>query len=156
MTPFDFDLISPARRRQRSELQSAKQVELCVRSFQFTAIPALTAFLTVCLCILLVGCPGPKFNPPPSVTPSPTQTPTLTPSPTATPTPPPTPLPEAIIPYSHKDVARLFSGVEVHSQVESGLGDVASVERRALDSYVLDLQVHVRVPKAAQTIAELS
>jgi hypothetical protein len=65
-------------------------------------------------------------------------------------------LPEAIIPYSHKDVARLFSGVEVHSQVESGLGDIASVERQALDSYVLDLQVHVRVPKAAQSIAELS
>jgi len=65
-------------------------------------------------------------------------------------------LPEAIIPYSHKEVARLFSGVEVHSQVESAIGDIASVERRALDSYVLDLQVHVRVPKAAQTIAELS
>lgn len=108
------------------------------------------------ICILLAGCPGPKFNPPPSVTPSPTPTPTVTPSPIATPTPPPTPLPEAIIPYSHKEVARLFSGVEVHSRVESGLGDVASVERRALDSYVLDLQVHVRVPKAAQTIAELS
>jgi glycosyl hydrolase group 75 (putative chitosanase) len=107
-------------------------------------------------CILLAGCPGPKFNPPPSVTPSPTPTPTVTPSPVPTPTPPPTPLPEAIIPYSHKEVARLFSGVEVHSRVESGLGDIASVERRALDSYVLDLQVHVRVPKAAQTIAELS
>ena len=146
-------------RRQRSELQRAKQVELCVRDSPFTAItafPALTAFLTVCLCILLAGCPGPKFNPPPSVTPSPTPTPAVTPSPTATPTPLPTPLPEAIIPYSHKDVARLFSGVEVHSQVESGLGDIASVERQALDSYVLDLQVHVRVPKAAQTIAELS
>jgi hypothetical protein len=53
-------------------------------------------------------------------------------------------------------VARLFNGVEVHSQVESGIGDIASVERRALDSYVLDLQVRVRVPKAAQTVAELS
>jgi hypothetical protein len=112
--------------------------------------------LALLTCILFAACPGPKFNPPPSVTPSPTPTATATPSPTATPTPPPTPLPEAIIPYSHKEVARLFSGVEVHSQVESGLGDIASVERRALDSYVLDLQVHVRVPKAAQTIAELS
>jgi hypothetical protein len=149
-----FDLVTPARCRQHSELQSPKQVQLCVRNLPFTAIPALTAFLPVCLCILLAGCPGPKFNPPPSVTPSPTPTPTVTPSPT--PTPAPTPLPEAIIPYSRKEVARLFSGVEVHSQVESGLGDIASVERKALDSYVLDLQVHVRVPKAAQTIAELS
>jgi hypothetical protein len=102
------------------------------------------------ICIFVAGCPGPKFNPPPSVSPSPT--PTGTPIPTPT----PTPLPEAIIPYSHKEVARLFSGVEVHSQVESGIGDIASVERKALDSYVLDLQVQVRVPKAAQTIQELS
>ena len=151
-----LDLVNPTRCRQRSELQSAKPVELRVRPFPFLALSALTAFLSVSTCILLAGCPGPKFNPPPSVTPSPTPTPTVTPSPVPTPTPPPTPLPEAIIPYSHKEVARLFSGVEVHSQVESGLGDIASVERRALDSYVLDLQVHVRVPKAAQTMAELS
>ena len=103
-------------------------------------------------CIFLAGCPGPKFNPPPSVSPSPS--PTATPVPTATPTP--TPLPEAIIPYSHREVARLFNGVEVHSQVESGIGDIASIERKALDSYVLDLQVQLRVPKAAQTIQELS
>ena len=50
----------------------------------------------------------------------------------------------------------MFNGVEVHSQVESGIGDIAAVERKALDSYVLDLQVQVRVPKAAQTIQELS
>jgi len=120
----------------------------------FPARPPKSAGLALLTCLLLAGCPGPKFNPPPSVTPSPTPTATVTPPPTPTPTP--TPLPEAIIPYSHKEVARLFSGVEVHSQVESGLGDIASVERRALDSYVLDLQVHVRVPKAAQTISELS
>src|ERR1700758_3035895 len=110
-----FDLLPPAPRRQPSELQSAKPVELCVRTFPlpaFPAFPALSAFLTVCLCILLAGCPGPKFNPPPSVTPSPTPTPTVTPVPTPTPTP--TPLPEAIIPYSHKEVAPLFFGGEGH------------------------------------------
>jgi hypothetical protein len=135
-------------------LLSSLSALLRFRSLPVPAVPAFTALFVSCT--LLAGCPGPKFNPPPSVTPSPTPTPTLTPSPVPTPTPSPTPLPEAIIPYSHKEVARLFSGVEVHSQVESGLGDIASVERRALDSYVLDLQVHVRVPKAAQTIAELS
>ena len=110
--------------------------------------------LLLLTCLLLAGCPGPKFNPPPSASPSPTPSLTVTPPPTPTPTP--TPLPEAIIPYSHKEVARLFNGVEVHSHVESGIGDIASVERRMLDSYVLDLQVQVRVPKAAQTIQELS
>jgi hypothetical protein len=116
------------------------------------ALGGLSALLLTCL--LLAGCPGPKFNPPPSASPSPTPSLTVTPPPTPTPTP--TPLPEAIIPYSHKEVARLFNGVEVHSHVESGIGDIASVERRMLDSYVLDLQVQVRVPKAAQTIQELS
>jgi hypothetical protein len=114
----------------------------------------LLRFLVVWSCMLVAGCPGPKFNLPPSVSPSPTPTPSPTPIPTPTPTP--TPLPEAIIPYSHKEVARLFNGVEVHSQVESGIGDIAAAERRALDSYVLDLQVKVRVPKAAQTVEELS
>ena len=123
-------------------------------TFHLSLFTCLPIFLAVLLCLLLAGCPGPKFNPPPSVSPSPTPSPAVTPPPT--PTPAPTPLPEAIIPYSHKEVARLFSGVEVHAQVESGIGDIASVERRALDSYLLDLQVHVRVPKAAQTIAELS
>jgi hypothetical protein len=116
----------------------------------------LLSALNVLICISLSGCPGPKFNPPPSVSPPSTPTPSSTPTPAPTPTPPPTPLPEAIIPYSHKEVARLFNGVEVHSQVESGVGDVAAAERRALDSYVLDLQVRVRVPKAAQTIEEVS
>src|SRR5580704_17466254 len=120
---------------------------------EYWSIGKLTGPLLLA-CIFLAGCPGPKFNPPPSVSPPPTPSPTATPVPTPTPTP--TPLPEAIIPYSHKEVARLFNGVEVHSQVESGIGDIAAVERKALDSYVLDLQVQVRVPKAAQTIQELS
>src|SRR5580700_3768704 len=123
-------------------------------TFHLSLFTCLPIFLAVLICLLLAGCPGPKFNPPPSVSPSPTPSPTVTPPPT--PTPAPTPLPEAIIPYSHKEVARLFSGVEVHSQLQSEIGDIASVERRALDSYLLNLQVHVRVPKAAQTIAELS
>jgi hypothetical protein len=141
MTPFGLATPTRSRRRPRPRIRPRG------------VMPARIATLLL-TCILLAGCPGPKFNPPPSVSPSPSPTPSITPPPTPTPTP--TPLPEAIIPYSHKEVARLFNGVEVHSHVESGIGDIASVERRALDSYVLDLQLQVRVPKAAQTIAELS
>src|SRR5260221_12951268 len=75
-------------------------------------------------CIFLAGCPGPKVNPPPSVSPTPTPSPIATP--VQTPTPTPTPLPEAIIPYSHKEGARLFNGDEVQSHVESGIGDSVS------------------------------
>jgi hypothetical protein len=121
--------------------------------------PFLVSALVLVVSGLMTGCPGPKFNPSPEISPKPTSTstPTSTPTPTpTTPTPTPTPLPEAVIPYSHKEVARLFSGVEVHTKVESAAGDLAFNERKALDSYVLNLQVNVRVPKAAQTIEELS
>jgi hypothetical protein len=142
------NLVTPPRSRPRPRRRAWGNGLL-----QYWSISELAGALLL-ICLFLAGCPGPKFNPPPSVSPSPTPSPTATPVPTPTPTP--APLPEAIIPYSHKEVARLFSGVEVHSQVESGIGDIASVERKALDSYVLDLQVQVRVPKAAQTIQELS
>jgi Fungal chitosanase of glycosyl hydrolase group 75 len=112
------------------------------------SLSALLLVISACM----TGCPGPKFNPAPEVSPTPTSTPT----PALTPTPTPTPLPETIIPYSHKEVARLFNGVEVHTKVESAIGDLAFNERKAPDSYVLNLQVNVRVPKAAQTIEELS
>src|SRR5260221_3546086 len=91
---------------------------------EYWSIGKLTGPLLLA-CIFLAGCPGPKFNPPPSVSPTPTQSPTATPV--------PTPTPEAIIPYSHKEVARLFNGVEVHSHVESGNVDISAVERKTLD-----------------------
>jgi len=50
----------------------------------------------------------------------------------------------------------LFNGFEVHTKVESAIGDLAFNERKAPDSYVLNLQVNVRVPRAAQTMEELS
>jgi hypothetical protein len=150
MTPSDHVTPSRFRRPPRPRIRPRRAFAY-LQSLLTSHFSPLTLLL---VCILLTGCPGPRFNPPPSVSPSPTPTPTVTVPPTPTPTP--TPLPEAIIPYSHKEVARLFNGVEVHSRVQSGIGDIASVERRDLDSYVLDLQVQVRVPKAAQTIAELS
>jgi Fungal chitosanase of glycosyl hydrolase group 75 len=101
--------------------------------------------------LLLSGCPGPRFsnvNPP---------TPTPTPSPTPTPTTPtPTPLPETYVPYSHKEVAKLFNGFEIHSKVDTDTGAPAWLERKAPESYVLDLDVRVRVPQAAQTIEQIA
>src|ERR1700747_1879808 len=101
--------------------------------------------------LLLSGCPGPRFsnvNPPtPPPTPSPTPTPT---------TPTPTPLPETYVPYSHKEVAKLFNGFEIHSKVDTDTGAPAWLERKAPESYVLDLDVRVRVPQAAQTIEQIA
>jgi len=108
---------------------------------------ALFALMTS-LC--LSGCPGPHFS---NVNP---ETPTPSPSPTATPTPTPTPLPETYVPYSHKEVAKLFNGFEIHSNVNTEAGVPAWLERKAPESYVLDLDVRVRVPQAAQTIEQIA
>jgi hypothetical protein len=100
--------------------------------------------------LFLSGCPGPRFS---NVTP---ETPTPSPSPTPTPTPTPTPLPETYVPYSHKDVAKLFNGFEIHSKVDTEAGSPAWLERKAPESYLLDLDVRVRVPQAAQTIEQIA
>ena len=100
--------------------------------------------------LFLSGCPGPRFS---NVNP---ETPTPSPSPTPSPTSTPTPLPETYIPYSHKEVAKLFNGFEVHSKVETQAGSSAWLERKAPESYILDLDVRVRVPQAAQTIEQIA
>src|ERR1700730_17877093 len=79
------------------------------------------------------GCPGPHFA---NVNP---ETPTPSPSPPATPMPTPLPLRETYVPYSHKDVAKFFNGFEIHSYVNTEIGDQALLERKAPESYVLDL-----------------
>jgi hypothetical protein len=73
-----------------------------------------------------------------------------------TPTPTPTPLPETYVPYSHKEVAKLFNGFEIHTKVNTEAGAPALLERKAPESYVLDFDVRVRVPQAAQTIEQIA
>jgi Fungal chitosanase of glycosyl hydrolase group 75 len=88
--------------------------------------------------------------------PSPTQTPVPTRAETPTPTPTPTPLPEAFIPSSRMETARLFNSLQLHSRVVTVEGPPASVGRKNPDAYQLDLELKVEVPRAAQTIEELS
>jgi hypothetical protein len=106
------------------------------------------SILTLWASLFLTGCPGPRFS---NVNPE-----TPTPSPSPTPTPTPTPLPETYIPYSHKEVAKLFNGLEIHSKVDTNAGASAWVERKEPESYVLDLEVKVRVPQAAQTLDQIA
>jgi len=101
--------------------------------------------LAAILASLLTSCPGPK--------PSNLETPS--PSPPAV-APTPTPLPEAFIPSSRMETARLFNGMEIHSRVTTAEGAPAVVERKTPDAYLLDLEVKVQVPKPAQTLEELT
>src|SRR5256714_14430236 len=81
---------------------------------------------------------------------APRETPTTT-----SPTPEPTPTrPPPII--GKLDTGRLFSGITLHSSVETTPGADASTERADPDSYVLDLKLNARIPMPTRTLEELS
>jgi hypothetical protein len=74
---------------------------------------------------------------------------------TTSPTPEPTPTrPPAI--GGKLDTGRLFSGITLHSSVETTPGTDASTERSDPESYVLDLKLNARVPTPNRTIEELA
>ena len=74
---------------------------------------------------------------------------TTSPTPEPTPTRPP--------PIGGKlDTGRLFSGITLHSSVETTTGTDASTERSDPESYVLDLKLNARVPTPNRTVEELA
>lgn len=76
------------------------------------------------------------------------------PTPTS-PTPEPTPTRPPPI-GGKLDTGRLFSGITLHSSVETTPGADASTERADPESYVLDLKLNARVPVPNRTIEELA
>jgi len=80
-----------------------------------------------------------------------------TPTPTPTPEIVPTPTPWRTPVISGKlDTAKLWSGITVHAEVDPTPGGAASVERLDPQSYVLDLNLNVRVPTPNRTLEELA
>ena len=74
---------------------------------------------------------------------------------TTSPTPEPSPTrPPAI--GGKLDTGRLFSGITLHSSVETTPGADASTERVDPESYVLELKLNARVPTPNRTIEELA
>ena len=96
-------------------------------------------------------------QPPPETSPVQTAetTPTPSPSPSLAPIPTPVPSPETFLPRSRYEVAQLFNGFEIHSRLSSAEGQIAALEKKDPNAYVLNLDVQVRVPKPAQTLDEL-
>ena len=71
----------------------------------------------------------------------------------------PTPAPTATRPPVIKgklDTAKLYSGITLHSTVETTPGADAATERTQPESYVLDLKLLARVPSPNKTIDELA
>lgn len=54
------------------------------------------------------------------------------------------------------DTAKLWGGITVHAAVNPTPGGAASTERLDPESYVLDLQLKVRVPRPNRTLEELA
>ena len=77
-----------------------------------------------------------------------------TPTPSATPSAPTPTRPPVIT--GRVDTGRLWGGITIHAQVEPTPGGAASVERPDPQSYVIDLNVKVRVPKPNEKLEELA
>jgi Fungal chitosanase of glycosyl hydrolase group 75 len=74
---------------------------------------------------------------------------------TPTPTPQPTPTRPPVV-TGKLDTGKLFSGITLHSTVDTASGVDASTERADPNSYVLDLKLQARLPVPNKTIDELA
>jgi Fungal chitosanase of glycosyl hydrolase group 75 len=70
--------------------------------------------------------------------------------------PPPPPLPQKFIPQKQVNVAELFNGIEVQTEVQTEPGDLASRERKLPGSYVVKFSVDLHVPKANSSLDDLA
>jgi hypothetical protein len=66
------------------------------------------------------------------------------------------PLPEKFIPRKDIDVAKLFNGITVKTNLITEEGGFASLERLDPEAYKAEFQLSIRVPKANQTLDALS
>ncbi len=69
---------------------------------------------------------------------------------------PPPPLPEDYIPRKEADVATFFNGITIKTKLLTEQGTYASLERLNPEAYKAEFQLNVRVPKANQTVEELT
>lgn len=69
---------------------------------------------------------------------------------------PPPPLSDAFIPRKEADVATFYNGITIKTKLETEQGTYASLERLNPDAYKAEFQLSVRVPKANQTMPELT
>ena len=104
--------------------------------------------------------PGPTPSPTqaPTQTPPPTPhpTPVPTPPPTPTPEPPPTPVPTPYVPQKTLNVGSLFNGIHFKTKLETVPGTTATADRVAQDSYTVEVNVKVTVPKPHRSIGDLA
>lgn len=69
---------------------------------------------------------------------------------------PPPPLPDDYIPRKEADVATFYNGITIKTKLQTEQGTFASLERLNPDAYKAEFQLSLRVPRANQTLEELS
>jgi hypothetical protein len=69
---------------------------------------------------------------------------------------PPPPLPDKSVPRKDVDVAALFNGININTNLVTTEGGFASLERLDPASYKVQFQVDVRIPTANQSLQELA
>lgn len=69
---------------------------------------------------------------------------------------PPPPLPEKYVPRKEVDVASLYNGITIKTNLMTEQGTFASLERLDPEAYKVEFQLKVRVPKANQSVQELA
>ena len=69
-------------------------------------------------------------------------------------TPSPPKLPS--IPFKKLETARLFSGIQLNTEVQAEFGSTTTTERETPGSYELNLSLRVRVPRPHRNLSELS
>jgi hypothetical protein len=100
----------------------------------------------------------------PTPTPSPTQTPRPSPHPTPAPTPPPTPTPEPAptpvptpyVPQKTLNVGSIFNGINFKTKLETVAAGTATADRNNVESYTVEVNVKVTVPKPHRSLEELA
>lgn len=69
---------------------------------------------------------------------------------------PPAPLPENFIARKEVDVSNFYNGITIKTNLITEQGTYASLERKDPEAYKAEFQLSVRVPKANQSLSELS
>src|SRR5688572_20970543 len=95
------------------------------------------------LCALLAGAFCGCDRKPATPTPPPTPPPIVV----ATPPPLPTPAPTPYVPMKNLQIGSMFNGFQYRANLETVLGENATTERGKQESYVVEVNVKVKVPK---------
>jgi len=69
---------------------------------------------------------------------------------------PPPPLPSNFVPRKETDLASLFNGISINTQLQTSQGTYASLEKLDPAAYQVRFQVDIRIPKANQSVDELA